>query len=193
MSPTPGGPTCSYELDQRLVVRKLGPGWDRFAIENGAPELTSPHPLGQPLLMFLSDAATVHLYELLFARVAQTRRAITFPIRCDGAVRRRFLDLTIAPGASGGFALSSVLVRSEARQPILLFDRAARRREDSVTVCSWCQRLEVGGKWLEVEDAVTVLRLFERDDMPVVTSSVCDACERFMLTLLGADAKRPRP
>jgi hypothetical protein len=193
MSTTPVGLTCSYELDERLIVRKLGPGWDRFAIENGAPELASPHPIGQPLLMFLSDAATVHLYELLFKRVAHTRRPLTFPIRCDGAARRRFLELTVSPAARGGFLVSSVLVRSEPRRPILLFDRGARRRPEPVTVCSWCQRLQARGRWVEVEDAVALLRLFDRDDAPIVQSGVCDACERFMLTLLREDAKRPPP
>jgi hypothetical protein len=187
------GSTLSYELDHRLVVRHLGPGWDQFAIENGAPELVSPNPIGRPLWMFLSDATTVHLYELLFARVARTRRPITVPTRCDGAARRRFLDLTIAPGSAGGFSVSAVLVRSEPRKPILLFERAARRRVESVAVCSWCQRLDVHGHWMEVEDAVSVLRLFERDDMPTLTHTVCGGCERFMFTMLSDDVKLPPP
>lgn len=192
MPTAPGGLTCSYELDHQLFIRHLGPGWDRFALENGAPELTSPHPLGRPLLMFLSDAATVHLYELLFKRVAYTRRPMTFPIRCDGAARRRFLHLTVAPGLSGGYSLSSVLVRSEPRRPILLFDTAVRRTDDAVTVCSWCQRVEAPGKWLEVEEAISLMRLFERDDAPRVKAGVCEACERFMFSILRQDPKLPQ-
>ena len=184
MSSTPGSLACSYELDQQLFIRHLGPGWDQFAIENGAPELVSPRPLGQPLLLFLSDATTVHLYEILFKRVVQTRRSISFPIRCDGAARRRFLNLSVSLAAGGGFSLSSVLVRSEPRQPIHLFDPAKRRRQGSVIVCSWCQRVEANGTWVEVEEAIALLRLFERDDPPHAKGGVCDACERFMLSLL---------
>jgi hypothetical protein len=192
MPTSPGGLTCSYELDPQLFIRHLGPGWDRFALENGAPELTSPNPLGHPLWMYLSDSATVHLYELVFKRVAYTRRAVTFPIRCDGAARRRFLALTVSPGPGGGYTLSSVLVRSEPRRPILLFDPAVRRREDAVTVCSWCQRVDAHGMWVEVEEALSLLRLFERDDAPQVRAGVCDACSRFMFSILRQDPKLPQ-
>jgi hypothetical protein len=185
------GSTLSYEVDERLVLRRLGPGWDDFAIQNGAPELVSPFPLGRPLWMFMDDATTVQLYELLFARVSRLRRAMTVPVRCDGAARRRFFALTIEPGPSGGFSISALLVRSEPRQPIRLFDRNARRRQESIAMCSMCQRLEVAGGWMEVEDAVTLLRLFERDDMPRLTHTVCESCERFMMTLLKDDAKLP--
>jgi hypothetical protein len=80
---------CSYELDQRLIISSLGPGWDEFAIENGAPELLSPAPIGRPLLLFVSDPITAHLYELLFERAARSRTAIAFPIRCDAPALRR--------------------------------------------------------------------------------------------------------
>jgi hypothetical protein len=183
--PTPErGLTCTYELDDRLILRRFGPGWDETAIENGAPELVSPHLVGRPLLMFLSDATTVHLYELLFKRVADMRRPITVPMRCDGAARRRFLQLTIAPLAAGGFTVTTLLVRSEARLPILLFEPHVRRRPQSLAVCSWCQRAEAQGRWVEVEEAVSVLRLFEVDSVPQVTAAVCESCERFLRTLL---------
>ena len=183
----------SYQLDQALVLRQLGPGWDKFAIENGAPELVSPNPVGRPLWIFVRDATTVHLYELLFEQVARTRRPLTVPTRCDGASRRRYMDLTIAVAGAGGFLLSSTLVRSEPRQPILLFDRAARRRTASLAVCSWCQRLDAKGQWMEAEDAVWELRLFGRDEMPTLQPTVCDTCERFMVTMLSDDAKLPPP
>ena len=190
MPGTTRGLTCYYELDQRLVVRKLGADWDRFAIENGAPELVAPHPVGRPLLMFLSDATTVHIYELLFKRVADTRRPITFPVRCDGAARRQYCSLTVNPGAAGGFAVTSVVVRAEPRRPVHLLERTARRRTETLFVCSWCQRVDLVGRWVEVEEAVATLRLFERDRVPRIESRVCRDCERFMLTLLRDDTQR---
>lgn len=191
MPGTTRGLTCYYELDQRLVIRSVGADWDRFAIENGAPELVSPHPVGRPLWMFLSDATTVHLYELLFRRVTETRRPMTFPVRCDGPARRQYFSLTVSPGSVTGFAIASVLVRAEPRQPIHLFERSAKRRTERVRVCSWCQRVEVGGRWFEVEEALQHLRLFERDSEPAIDSCTCERCQRFMLTMLGDDVILP--
>jgi hypothetical protein len=185
------GLTCYYELDQRLVVRSVGADWDRFAIENGAPELVSPNPVGRPLWMFLTDATTVHLYEVVFRRVAVTRRSVTFPVRCDGASRRQFFSLTASPGSVSGFAIASVLVRSEPRQAIHLFERSVKRRKELLRVCSWCQRVEVAGRWFEVEDALLQLRLFERDSAPTIASCTCERCERFMLSMLTDDSILP--
>lgn len=183
--------STSYELDRRLVITRIGAGWDQFALENGAPELVSPAPLGRPLLLYLTDATTVQLYELLFERVAAARRPMTLPIRCDGATRRRFLDLTIFPMSTGGFSIVTVLVRSEPRRPITLFERGARRRPESLMVCSWCNRAHIKGHWMEMEQGVIELRLFERDDQPRLEHSVCDACRRFMFTMLADDSKLP--
>jgi hypothetical protein len=185
--------SCSYELDHRLVITRVGDGWDQFAIENGAPELVSPAPLGRPLLMYLTDATTVMLYEMLFERVAAARRPMTVPIRCDGATRRRFVDLTIFAKATGGFAIATVVVRSEPRPPLALFARGARRRPESLLICSWCNRVHVKAQWMEVDDAVRLLRLFERDDQPQLEHGVCESCRRFMLTMLADDSKLPSP
>jgi hypothetical protein len=187
----PGPICCSYDLDRQLVIAALGPGWDVFAIENGAPQLVSPQPLGQPLLMYLTDATTVHLYERIFERVSVTRRAVTFPIRCDGATIRRYLDLTIAIRPAGGFRVTTVLTRSERRTPIRLLQPAVSRTQELLVMCSWCKRIRLKGGWAEVEDAVAQLRLFERDEQPDVTHGICEQCHRFMATLLLDDAELP--
>jgi hypothetical protein len=189
---SPAG-SCSYELDRRLVITGLGPGWDRTAIEHGAPELVSPWPIGKPLWMYLTDATTVHLYELLFERAIDVRRPITFPIRCDGPARRRFLELSILATPTRGFFISTILVRSEPRQPIALLERGVKRRPESLFICSWCNRAKVKERWVEVEEAVRLLRLFERDEPPQLQHAVCDACRRFMLTMLADDSKLPLP
>lgn len=183
--------TCSYELDDRLIIRNLGPGWDEFAAENGARDLISPAPLGRPLLMFLTDATTVHLYEQLFHRVLTAKRAITFPIRCDAPALRRYLDLTISLTPRGGFLVSSVLVRSEPRAPIGLLATHVSRGDGMVAMCSWCKRVHATGRWLEVEEAVARLGLFERRQQPLVTHGICDACQRFMVAMLADDLELP--
>jgi hypothetical protein len=185
-------PTCSYELDAGLVIRGLGPGWDEAAIMHGARQLVSPGPVGRPLLMYLTDATTVHLYELLFERVAATRRPIAFPIRCDAPHVRRYLAVTIALKPAGGFVVSTLLTRAEIRPSVPLLAADVLRGDDVITVCSWCKRVNVDGRWVEVEMAVASLRLFERRQQPQVSHGICDACDRFMRTMLADDSTLPK-
>jgi len=181
--------SCVYELDQQLRLRAAGSGWNEFALENGASDLVWPRPLGHPLLMYLSDATTVQLYELLFARVTREQRPITFPIRCDGPTRRRHLSLTMTTAPAAGYVISTTLLHSEPRSPIAFLDRTVERRgRIPVAVCGWCGRLNVDGQWVEVEQALLSQRLFDRLHPPPLTNTICNACRDFMLALLVDDA-----
>jgi hypothetical protein len=186
-----GAAACSYDLDQQLVITGLGPGWDEFAFENAATNLASPGPVGRPLMMFIADATTVHLYELLFERVARDKRSMTLPIRCDAPGLRRHLNLTISARPAGGYHVSTTLVRAELRQPVALLDADVTRRADQLLMCGWCKRANVEQRWMEVEHAVALLGLFERPVQPQVVHGICDSCQGFMLAMLADDAKLP--
>jgi hypothetical protein len=184
--------SCSYQLDERLRIVSLGPGWDEFALENGAVELVSPRPVGRPLFLYVTDATTVHLYELLFKRVLDMKRPVTLPIRCDGPTIRRFMHLTIQL-QTPGFLVTTTLAHAESRPRVAVFAAEMPRSDDMVDICGWCNRASVDGRWMEVEDAVAALRLFERPKPPRASHGICDACHRFMLAMLADDEPiRPR-
>lgn len=192
MDNTNSAAACSYDLDQQLIITGLGPGWDAFAFENAAAELVSPNPIGQPLMKFIADATTVHLYELLFERVARDKRAITIPIRCDAPGLRRYLHLTVSARPTGGYRVATSLIRAEPRQPVGLL-AAHVGRGGHVVMCGWCKRVHVEQQWLEVEQAIVALGIFEGQLPPQVTHGICDACQTFLLTMLADDAKLPPP
>ena len=81
--------SCSYHLDERLTITEVGHGWDHFALENGAPELIWPAPLGRPLMLFVADATTVHLTSSSFsasrASVARSRSRSAAMVPTSGA------------------------------------------------------------------------------------------------------------
>lgn len=176
---------CAYELDAELRVRAVDPAWSEFAQANQAPELAvSPGPLGQPIFHYIQDATTVHLYQQLFERVLRTGHPVVFPFRCDSPELRRFLEMEIRPGPSSGLQLHTRVLRLEPRVPGTLLDRAVRRGGSPLRMCSWCKAVDVGGRWCEVEQAVVVLRLFERELPPPITHGVCPPCQRRMEALL---------
>jgi hypothetical protein len=193
MNDTNSAAACSYDLDQQLIITGLGPGWDEFAFENAAAELVSPGPIGQPLMKFVADATTVHLYELLFERAARDKHPVTVPIRCDAPGLRRYLHLTISARPIGGYRVATSLIRAEVRQPVGLLAAHVARRDDHLVMCGWCKRVHVERQWLEVEPAVALLGLFERELPPQITHGICDACQGFLLTMLADDAKLPPP
>jgi hypothetical protein len=43
-------------------------------------------------------------------------------------------------------------------------------------MCGWCKRVAIGDAWMEVEDAVSELRLFERKVLPDISHGICPDC-----------------
>jgi hypothetical protein len=171
--------TYSYAIDAANRITQVSPEWLVFARECGA-RLTEEQVVGRSLLSFISDDATRHIYRVMLERVRATGRPMVVPFRCDGPEVRRFMELAVAPGESGGLRLEGRLLREEIRDPVALFDPEHPRGEGLLTVCSWCKRVRVGQGWLEVEDAVTSLRLFDEPRLPRLTHGICPDCAAAM-------------
>lgn len=45
-----------------------------------------------------------------------------------------------------------------------------------LTVCAWCERVRVAGRWLEMDDAISRLRTFEWAAPPDLTHGICEDC-----------------
>ena len=48
-------------------------------------------------------------------------------------------------------------------------------------MCGWCDRFLVDGEWVEVEEAVTRLGLFQLPQMPAIGHGVCPDCTEMLL------------
>jgi hypothetical protein len=44
-------------------------------------------------------------------------------------------------------------------------------------MCSWCQRVRVSGRWVQVEEAVVLLDLMSRTTIPAITHGICEDCQ----------------
>ena len=168
--------TCCYELDDQLRLTAVDEGWTRFAIENGAPDLAPPAPLGKRVLDAISDPTTRLLYNELYQLAARTGKPITVPIRCDSPQLRRQLDLIITPIASG-FRVESVLRWATPNVGGELLDPSVPRDSDELLrLCSWCKRMQVDQEWHELDEAARRLRLFEHPELPLLTHGMCERC-----------------
>jgi hypothetical protein len=168
-----------YRIDWQDRITFVNDGWTKFAIENDAPELTAANVLDRSLWDFITDSTTIQLYRDLIGRV-RAGRGVQFPFRCDGPRVRRFLQMEMSiTRERGTLEFATTVVRHEDREAPALLAQAAAFAASTLRICSWCKQVDVRGRWLEVEDAVRELALF---DAPAadLTHGMCEACaERF--------------
>ena len=120
---------------------------------------------------------------MLLRRLRDEARQVELPFRCDAPQVRREMEIRIAAHSSGRVVLFSAHLRSEESrdevQPMLDFQ--APRGDDTVTMCGWCDRFEVDGEWVEVEEAAAKLGLFNREELPAISHGVCPRCNGTLL------------
>lgn len=93
------------------------------------------------------------------------------------------MDLRIKAGRGGRAVLFSARVRAEEMRdfPQRLLDPAAPRGSETLAMCGWCDRFEVEGEWVEVEEAVRRLELFRRPELPALDHRICPDCNGLLL------------
>lgn len=169
----------SYTLspDDRIVA--IEGAWDEFAARNGAPGLTRETVAGRPLFDYVAGRETQEIVRLLFAR-ARSGRGISVAFRCDAPSRRRSLRLDLTPSPDGSIRCSSTLLCEEERPPQHLLDPRVPRTGEVLHVCSWCRKVEVARRWLDVEDAVEALGLLQEPALPAISHGICPECSHLL-------------
>jgi hypothetical protein len=79
--------------------------------------------------------------------------------------------------------LFSARLRSEEErdEPQPLLDPEVPRGGETLVMCGWCDRFEVGGEWVEVEEAARRLELFNRPELPPLSHGICPDCNELLL------------
>lgn len=92
--------------------------------------------------------------------------------------------MTVSGADQGSVVFETKVIREEKRPPVSLLSRSAPRSIDHMRMCSWCNKVDVSfgaNDWVEVEEAVRRLRLFELVQVPQLTHGICDACLEKMI------------
>jgi hypothetical protein len=176
----------AYVISRNGTIGAIGAAhWNKFARENGAPELHDKRVIGRNLFDFVSGTDIRSLIREILSGLADRRRAAcVFPMRCDAPSLVRNLRQSITPIFKGNecrsFLIQSVELGSRQRPPIDLYDFRARLREDLglplIIMCSWCLRIQGSGsdadRWLTPE------RYYAAGGRSQVRIShgICEAC-----------------
>lgn len=186
------GDEIHYRLNDRDEIVFVSEAWGPFAAANGDDRLAAAAVLGRPLWEFISDPSTRLLYRDILARV-RAGVPVRFTFRCDSPACRRLLAMEVSGGPGGGAELRTRTLSEEEREPQPLLDRGRPRSEEFVRVCGWCKKVDVGGRWAEVEEAVARLGLFDRPLLPQVTHGICEDCYARMVETLRSPEGQAEP
>jgi len=167
-----------YLIDNSDTIVSVSDNWDSFASGNAWDSTLRPQDVvGHKLWHFIEDVQTRHLYAEMFRRVRSGSHCRPIPFRCDSPQERRFLELCLVPLADGQIEIRSSILRTELRDPVELLERTTAKSNEFVRICSMCKKIATGQReWVEIEEGVATLKLFEEDAMPQLTHGLCPDC-----------------
>ena len=151
--------------------------WYDFARENGAGHLNEKTVAGRALWDFIMGRETRELYRVLIKNVRERGGTKTIPFRCDAPDRRRYMEMAISHTVDGRLAFSTRIIRQEQRDPVPPLFGPAPGSGALIVMCSWCKRVRMGAiEWVEVEEAINQLKLFEEAALPRISHGICNTC-----------------
>ena len=171
--------TFIHRVDRSGRIRFVNDAWLAFAAENSWHTSTA-EVLKYPLMAYISDPETRHIYQMIIERVRNEGRQARFRYRCDSADCRRLMEMHIHHDQTlDQVEFRSRVLRLETRDPVaLLAPNLAKRSGPLLTVCSWCKAVETNHAWVEVEQAVERLGLLAAQALPPISHGLCPTCRK---------------
>jgi hypothetical protein len=171
----------TYVIDHEDRLVSIDEGFREFAAENGWDG--TGEALGRSLWEFVAGEEMQKLQRMLIRRIRDGIEPVELPFRCDSPEATRTMSMRIASRSAGRFvAFTSRLIaeqQRDRRQPQL--SAPARRDEETLTMCGWCDRFLVAGDWVPVEVAAAALDLFLSARLPAISHGACPDCTEMLL------------
>lgn len=165
-----------YLIDSADRIIQVSSNWDQFAKENKGESSLSNQIFNRDLWSFISDPETAVLYQAIVDRVRKQGVQAVFPFRCDGPTCRRFMRMYISLNEPDKVEFKSEIEKEESRTAVPLLDSGILRNNKLLIVCGWCKNVKCQESWLEVEEAMRKLRLFENSNLPKISHGICQSC-----------------
>lgn len=173
----------AYEIDGQNRITGVNHAWFDEAQTAGDARLKDERIIGRDLWELIQDSSTRHLYETMISRGRARVRPVGFRFRCDTPGLRRLLHMEVAPRADGHVAFAVTLVASQPRAEVELLHIGRARSDAFIRMCGWCKRVPLpGGAWVEVEQAIHAMHLFESPGpLPAISHGICPECMHKMI------------
>ncbi len=176
-----------YELDAYDHITAVDKDWDVFATVNGAPHLSGGAVVGDSIWTHITGKESQYIHQELFAKARQTQQTVSVPFRCDAPHERRFLCMDITPGPHDHLVIRINIIKLDPRPAVALLSQERPALDEYLKVCSWCKSVQLpDGNWVEVEQAVELLGLFD-GPLPRISHGICQGCLHRFSEELGLD------
>lgn len=172
-----------FILDFDNLIVEVGGDWDRFAIENDAPELSGERIIGRSIFDFVSGNVTRQFFVALLQIVRAGRPEIELEYRCDSPELRRYMHMRVSCVEGGRVRFQNSVIRTEPRDRTVSIMTARHRTRDTHVRCSMCNQIKIAGNWVE-PDHIDDVQLICSEDMAVIYG-ICKSCDE-ELQKLGA-------
>ena len=169
-----------YRLNPADILCFANKEYDEFASANDGQLASSIAVLQRSLWDFITEPTTQQLYREI-VRCVRMGASARFDFRCDSPGCRRTLEMNVAREENGGVEFRTRTLSEELRPSQILLESRPAISDELLRVCSWCNAVNVRHAWVEVEEAVKLLRLFERSRMPHLTHGICGPCRETMI------------
>ena len=166
-----------YQINHKDVITYINPEWLDFAHENNYDIIENTSILGTSLWHYVVNPQTIQIYQTLIKKVREGHDSIKVPYRCDSPDKRRFMEMEISSSGEQDVAFINAILREESRPVVHLLDPAYPRNQQMISMCGWCKKVRTNGSWLETEDAIIELKIFDEPEIPQITHGICPTCK----------------
>ena len=142
-----------YHIDKDDKIFHVNKSWNEFAVENDSSHLVNS-VLEKPIWDYISDGLVKNLYKELISAVRITKEAVHISFRCDSPEKMRFLEMQLFPLMDDGIAFHNILLREKTKEEGFTAEIIAIMAQAGFSMCSSCNRINVGGEWMELVDAL---------------------------------------
>ena len=171
------------DLDDRII--ELGGQWDVFASLNDAEHLCGGSVIGTLFWDHVSGQSLSDLLARVFQRARRLGQPICVPARCDSPDTVRHLEIRVLATNSDRLEVRSRILSELPRKLWWAKDRPPALLQ----MCSWCNRFQHEGRWMEIEEVIGEYDLLNADVVPQTSHGICPACA---LLLEGAASASSR-
>jgi hypothetical protein len=131
--------TCVIDADSKIVY--CNPAWNRFALQNNAPQATAGHVVGRSLFSYIPAVLEQHYRELV--EMARARRELVgTDYECHNIHKFRQYHLTVLPIPQT--SLMAMVHSLRVERPVTFEPHRAssyhRGAGNVVTMCAQCRR-----------------------------------------------------
>ncbi|MCI5225517.1 MAG: hypothetical protein D3918_02390 [Candidatus Electrothrix sp. AX2] len=172
----------SYLINKKNIIESVDDGWVSFAEKNHGKELINERVVYRDINAVIACKKCQELYDMLIESVRAKQKTIYFPFRCDSPEARRYMTMEMAPLHQKKILFTSYLEKEDRRTPLALLDIMTARSDEIIMICSWCKRIRAEKDiWLEAEEAVEKMLLFNRSPLPQLSHGICPSCYDLLL------------